>query len=150
MPDNDPKWAAQKRCDNNRKDVKAERRKITNWVKDAEKELKTGLPISGRRKGRELKLQRRIAEQARQHPVDCLAAAREFLRQFKAEYDAPTPQPSDPISSGEGTPRERDEISDDEDNAPTQRSHPVPAAAGQAPVSPHAPHTPPTTYFARH
>ena len=102
MPDNDPKWAAQKRCDNNRKDVKAERRKITNWVKDAEKELKTGLPISGRRKGRELKLQRRIAEQARQHPVDCLAAAREFLRQFKAEYDAPTPQPSDPISSGEG------------------------------------------------
>ena len=51
MPDNDPKWAAQKRCDNNRKDVKAERRKITNWVKDAEKELKTGLPISGRRKG---------------------------------------------------------------------------------------------------
>ena len=111
MPDNDPKWAAQKRCDNNRKDVKAERRKITNWVKDAEKELKTGLPISGRRKGRELKLQRRIAEQARQHPVDCLAAAREFLRQFKAEYDAPTPQPSDPISSGEGTPRERDEIS---------------------------------------
>ena len=70
MPDNDPKWAAQKRCDNNRKDVKAERRKITNWVKDAEKELKTGLPISGRRKGRELKLQRRIAEQARQHPVE--------------------------------------------------------------------------------
>ena len=54
---------------------------------------------------------------------------------FKAEYDAPTPQPSDPISTSEGTPRERDEISDDEDNAPTQRSHPVPAAAGQAPVS---------------
>ena len=44
MADNDPKWAAQKRCDDNRKEVKAERRRIANWVKDAEKEAEDRPP----------------------------------------------------------------------------------------------------------
>ena len=96
----------QNKYDNSHKEAKKAQRQITNWLKAAEKEQSTGLPIGRKVKGDEKELQQRIYAAARTAKVDCLARARTFLREFNEARNAPTPPLSDPISSGEATPRE--------------------------------------------
>ena len=114
----------QNKYDNSHKEAKKAQRQITNWLKAAEKEQSTGLPIGRKVKGDEKELQQRIYAAARTAKVDCLARARTFLREFNEARNAPTPPLSDPISSGEATPREEDPIS--------QRLPLLPARASRA------------------
>ena len=88
----------QNKYDNSHKEAKKAQRQITNWLKAAEKEQSTGLPIGRKVKGDERELQQRIYAAARTAKVDSLARARTFLREFNEARNAPTPPLSDPIS----------------------------------------------------
>ena len=134
----------QNKYDNSHKEAKKAQRQITNWLKAAEKEQSTGLPIGRKVKGDEKELQRRIYAAARTAKVDCLARARTFLREFNEARNAPTPPLSDPISSGEATPREEDPISQEETADPMEMEAAAVPAAHERSVSPGTQNTRPT------